>query len=438
MPSVEIDSIPHFALMTSDKAELVEIIHELSRAIPNLSVVTRLGVTPASELRPLDLHTAQHLELRQTTRCWATDVPVCFTSKREASGRVLALDSRSAKVDWTHEFARSVEAHGESPRRISRSFDGPIDVVYTWVDSADESWQRERSRYGVDTPLPPSADNDERFLDRDELRFSLRSLWMYAPFVRKVYLVTSGHKPAWLDLDHDRIELVTHESIFPDPGALPTFNSHAIEACLHRIPGLAEHFLYLNDDFFFGREVTPADLFSRSGLPRARFAPSQFVLEGAPPDDAIPTDWAAYNATRLIERDFGMTFDRKHQHVPYSLSSSLLREMEKRYPDEFEATRRARFRSPTDLAIPSMFASYFAVASGRAIEWETTPGDYVYADTGRADADERYSEIIRTRPKFFCLNSTLHGAIDLAGQAQAITRLLSQIYPHASPYERLT
>jgi hypothetical protein len=35
---------------------------------------------------------------------------------------------------------------------------------------------------------------------------------------------------------------------------LPTFSSPAIEANLHRIAGLSEHFLYFNDDVFLGKK----------------------------------------------------------------------------------------------------------------------------------------------------------------------------------------
>ena len=34
---------------------------------------------------------------------------------------------------------------------------------------------------------------------------------------------------------------------------LPTFNSHVIEANLHKIPNLSEHFIYFNDDVFVAK-----------------------------------------------------------------------------------------------------------------------------------------------------------------------------------------
>src|SRR5690606_33795440 len=111
---------------------------------------------------------------------------------------------------------------------VSRHRVNEVDAVYTWVDSSDPEWRRQHAQFSraADSPLT-SANNPERFLDRDELRYSLRSLWMYAPFVRHVYLVTSGQVPGWLDTTCDRITVVTHDEIFPDPSVLPVFNSHA-------------------------------------------------------------------------------------------------------------------------------------------------------------------------------------------------------------------
>ena len=104
-----------------------------------------------------------------------------------------------------------------------------------------------------------------RFADSQELRYSLRSLERYAPWVRRVFLVTNGQIPDWLALDGQRLTLVTHEDIFPDPSHLPTFSSPAIEAHLHRIPGLSEHFLYFNDDVLLGQPVWPEDFFAPGG-----------------------------------------------------------------------------------------------------------------------------------------------------------------------------
>ncbi|KAG1679747.1 N-acetylglucosamine-1-phosphotransferase subunits alpha/beta [Nymphon striatum] len=102
-----------------------------------------------------------------------------------------------------------------------------------------------------------------RFADNEELRFSLRSIQKYAPWVHHIYIVTNGQIPIWLNLNHPRVTLVTHQEIFENKSHLPSFSSPAIETHLHKIPGLSKKFLYLNDDVMFGKEVYPDDFFSK-------------------------------------------------------------------------------------------------------------------------------------------------------------------------------
>jgi hypothetical protein len=209
------------------------------------------------------------------------------------------------------------------------------------------------------------------------------------------------------------VKVIDHREIFPDPSVLPVFNSHAIEACLHRIPGLAERYLYLNDDFLLGDEVAPDDFFTAAGLIKAQLSPSQFVYDGQPHDAAIPTDWASYHVRRIIEGEFGLPVRSRAKHIPYPQLRSVLEEIEERYPERLAATRAARFRSNSDLAIPSMFSLYYSIATQRGVEWPNMPREYVYADTGRADWHDRVERILDWRPKFVCLNVTRHEDIPL-------------------------
>lgn len=74
----------------------------------------------------------------------------------------------------------------------------------------------------------------QRYEDKNELRFSLRSLEMFAPWVNHVFIVTNGQIPFWLNLDYHKVTVVTHEEIFDDQFNLPSFSSPAIELQLHR------------------------------------------------------------------------------------------------------------------------------------------------------------------------------------------------------------
>uniref|UniRef100_A0A4W4GL23 N-acetylglucosamine-1-phosphotransferase subunits alpha/beta n=1 Tax=Electrophorus electricus TaxID=8005 RepID=A0A4W4GL23_ELEEL len=113
----------------------------------------------------------------------------------------------------------------------------------------------------------PKQDEDvsaSRFEDNEELRYSLRSVERHAPWVRHIFVVTNGQIPSWLNLDNPRITVVTHQEIFQNVSHLPTFSSPAIETHIHRIPGLSQKFVYLNDDVMFGKDVWPDDFYSHS------------------------------------------------------------------------------------------------------------------------------------------------------------------------------
>jgi hypothetical protein len=124
-----------------------------------------------------------------------------------------------------------------------------------------------------------------RFQDNSELQYSLRSVARFAPWIRHIYIVTNGQIPTWLNLDHPRLSVIAHADIFPNKSHLPTFSSPAIEAHLHRIPGLSPNFLYLNDDVMFGTEVWPDDFYTHAGGQKVYLAwPVPNCADGCPPN----------------------------------------------------------------------------------------------------------------------------------------------------------
>lgn len=131
-----------------------------------------------------------------------------------------------------------------------------IDLVYLWCDSTDEEWSAKRKRFQQYDCIEKTAAADCRFINNNELLFSMRSVAKFVPWVNHIYLITDHQIPSWLNVEHPKITLVNHEDILPRE-VLPTFNSMAIETGIHNIRGLSEHFLLANDDTFFGRKVDP-------------------------------------------------------------------------------------------------------------------------------------------------------------------------------------
>lgn len=144
-----------------------------------------------------------------------------------------------------------------------------IDFVLTWVDGSDPQWLAEKRMYDRLEPKSPllSADSDSecRYRDFGFLKYWFRGVELFAPWVNKVYFVTCGQKPAWLDANHPKLVCVHHRDFIPGR-FLPTFNSNTIELNLHRIQGLSEQFVLFNDDVFLLNAVSPS-FFFRDGNP---------------------------------------------------------------------------------------------------------------------------------------------------------------------------
>ncbi len=137
-----------------------------------------------------------------------------------------------------------------------------IDFVVTWLDSSDPEWKKSLALY---SPNSKGRTEKARFRNTDFFIYWFRAVERYAPWVHKVYLVTNGKFPDWINKDCPKLELVKHADFIPEE-FLPTFNCRTIELHLHNIKGLSEHFVYFNDDMLLNSPVKP-EYYFRDGLP---------------------------------------------------------------------------------------------------------------------------------------------------------------------------
>ncbi len=307
------------------------------------------------------------------------------------------------------------------------------DAVYTWVDSSDPEWRSRQQARLAELGAEAGDASDEQYLDREELRYSLRSLELYAPWIRRIWLVTDRQVPAWLDIANPRITIVDHEQVFPDPSALPVFNSQAIETCLHRINGLSDRFLYLNDDVFLGRPVTPADFLTPDGRLRARARNSRGAHSSF--TASLPFMSANRRSFELVQQchgpvDFGPMLD----HVPHMLDRDLMWDVEKLWPVVGE-TRGIPFRSQQDVA-PVMLTLLQAVATGRAVNERLGPLQSLHVVVGKRDLGLRLLWVWTMRPRFYCLNSTKDDDLDVGTQSRVVRGFLDTVLSEPSLFER--
>ncbi|MEU3457900.1 stealth family protein [Micromonospora sp. NPDC006766] len=308
-----------------------------------------------------------------------------------------------------------------------------IDAVFTWVDGSDPEWLR-RKMAALTSPEARHAvaANSSRYHNRDELRYAMRSLYSFAPWLRRIFLVTDSQLPSWLDPAHPMITVVTHATLFADLGGRSSFNSHAIESRLHRIEGLAEHFLYFNDDVFLGRPVLPTHFFHANGIAKFFLSPAQFGLGEAKPSDA-PVNAAGKNNRRHIQRQFGVTITQKMKHTPFALRRSIMHQIEQVLHADVMETARHQFRHQGDLSIPSSLHQYWAYLTGQAV-----PGDieYEYADLGHPSTPARLAELLASRHReVFCLNDTDSDPEAFAEQERMLADFLPRYLPFPAPFE---
>lgn len=116
-----------------------------------------------------------------------------------------------------------------------------IDLVYLWVDGNDPVWQAKRNAFIGETNDNSPINCKGRYANNDELKYSLRSVKTYAPWIRKIFIVTDNQTPDWLDTSNPKIKIIDHKDIIPAE-SLPCFNSSLLEHFLYRIPDLSEHF----------------------------------------------------------------------------------------------------------------------------------------------------------------------------------------------------
>ena len=139
-----------------------------------------------------------------------------------------------------------------------------VDFVVTWVNNADKKWLKKKNQYAKSIDKEDQLTTQRSYRDWGTFKYWFRGVEKFAPWVNKIYLVVDNQVPNWLKMN-DKLVIVNHPDYMPEK-FLPVFNSNAIESYLYKIPGLANHFVYFNDDMFLVKSTKKSDFFV-NGLP---------------------------------------------------------------------------------------------------------------------------------------------------------------------------
>lgn len=330
-----------------------------------------------------------------------------------------------------------------------------IDVVVLWVDGNDPEWKKQKDKY-QNNKVDDSNDID-RFRDWGLIKYWFRGIEKFMPWVRTIHFVTCGHVPDFLNLENKRLNFVKHEDILPKE-CLPTFNSQAIEMNIHRIPGLAEHFIYFNDDMFVLRNLKEETFFKNG-------KPCGYVTECALPILSLRKfEYASFNDVGIINLNFdkkiqlrkykknfiNKAYSRKHnirsifaqylypnyyigfshQHAPNSYLKSSFEEVWNAAPERLENTTKNRFRNEQD--VNQWLVLWWQAVSGN---FEPYPVDNLMLPVYKSSLDTICHAITNQEHDFYTLNDRSDVG-DFEGYKKALADAFERILPNKSSFER--
>ena len=338
-----------------------------------------------------------------------------------------------------------------------------IDFIITWVDGNDPVWQAEKAKY----QKPAFGDTrNVRYREWDMLRYWFRGVEKFAPWVNKVYFVTCGHLPNWLNIDNPKLVIINHKDYIPQE-FLPTFSSRPIDMNFHRIPELSEHFVYYNDDMFLLRPVDKEDFF-RNGLPCDAAMEEPVYSTGLDHNGNWLSNKSMYTAsfynTAVINRHFkkpacikkniakwyttkygkwlfnNLLLSRwpyfvglRNAHLPYSYLKSTYSKVWNVEEEILTSACSSKFRAPSD--VNHVVFSFWQIAEGNFSPRNHTMGTLLSIRNSEDRNKEIYETIRNQTTKVLCMNDQYTG--DKFEEVKAkLQESFDSILPEKSSFEK--
>ncbi len=314
-----------------------------------------------------------------------------------------------------------------------------LDLVYLWCDDADTEWSELRKKYMPKEKLDKQITCKGRFVQNDELKYSLRSVEKYMPWVKNIYIVSNCKMPQWLNVNHPKIKIIK-ESFLLGKYA-PVFNSNAIETFLADIDGLSENFIYMNDDNLLAAPVKPADLIDNNGKIICRMTYSK-----KPGYPSVYCDMI-YNMQKVSEQKFGYKCEYFPHHNLDVYNKTAFNQCNKMCAELVEQTRNNRFRTAQDWQ--RVLISYYMLATGIGtlkvlnayeVSWLQWLKHNLF-DFGKKDSvvlslhaktKKYYKKLNRYKPKFLCMEDNEFSNDDDRARGKAF---LQNLFPDKSEFE---
>lgn len=289
-----------------------------------------------------------------------------------------------------------------------------IDAVILWVNDNDNAWkisktvEQELCKY----PLDNESVADHRFKSHEDLLFCVSSIISNTSFIRKIFIVTCGQIPPFWTFHPNtkkalggKLELVFHNQIMPAEH-LPTFNSAAIEMNIHKIPNLANIFLYFNDDMFVFSPMNRHALISASKI-------KYYAGPRSPGPLTNNFEWQKYCNEKAIKKGFNYRVRDTPIHQALLLRRDVFHQVWTRCKEACLETSSSKFRTNVTSNIRNLNIYVFYHAA-KVLGYAITPKTMIrHAFASRDTLDRNKRDLIRMiRPQLLCINDGLNPVID--------------------------
>ena len=340
------------------------------------------------------------------------------------------------QMDQLHDTRLFLGNNSETKKNDACPF--PVDVVFTWVDMTEKHKRKMRSYiHGT----VPSDNSINRYTDNGELKYAIRSVYKHLSWVRHIFVVCDDDQfPAWLD-DHSAkqaipVVVVPHSYIYPNKSHLPTFNSQSIECHLHRIPGLAERFIYFNDDMFVGRELSWRVLFTEDGRPLYTLGnPLPIKRWGETHTKHMEAWWNNQRILRSIAPHYHSVRFTGHQAMPMTKRGMQLLWDSPVAKQFLTATSASRFRDSGNVYAIGLVAHLQLIRELAQVSTSAVHTFYSQVHTG-TDFTLIAASLVR-RPQLFCINDGFTNRSKIKDPKRNFLQSMLHIYfPEKSPAEK--
>lgn len=297
----------------------------------------------------------------------------------------------------------------------------PIDVVYTWKGEKISNNIRESYNY--------------------ELKYSLRSIDLYVPWVNKIYILVDAPKkyPSWIKKSNSKIVMVDTTETFPSSKYLPNSNSNAIESTITNIPNLSEYYIYFCDDIFLGRPCKYTEFFTHDGKALIDYYSknNKNILRN--------------NNINLLKINFPPSVNKYYKHIPIPQIKSVIKDFINQYPDYIDWIRNIKNRLGTGYNICKKYnlyspcqqihypiCKYMYLKNKAILINNNVPNRVKFIGNNQIynGSETKLDKLLRVRPLFFCINDDETNPVKRIRVRNDMLNFFNKYYPNKASFEK--